>query len=139
MLPDIKYLIIKSKNIILMKMEEKRIIYFKQPGEKNTEDTINSAYNRLKEGDVKYVVIASHRGITALKVAEKFKDLNVQVMAVTVSASTKQENIDAWNKNLPNLEKLGVKTHRGIYSFAGIERAIKARWGGAGPSFSCML
>jgi len=115
-------------------MDQKKIIYFEQPGDKNTEDAINAAYERAKEGGIKHVVVATHRGNTALKVAEKFKDLGVQIVAVTVAASTKQENIDEWNKNLPKPEKLGVKTHRGIYSFAGIERAIKARWGGAGPA-----
>lgn len=115
-------------------MKERKITYFEQVGEKNIEDTINAAYDRAKEGDVKYIVVASHRGVTALKVAEKFKDLDIQIVAVTVAASTQQENIDEWNRNLPQLEKLGVKTHRGIYSFAGVERAIKARWGGAGPA-----
>lgn len=115
-------------------MRERRIIYFEQPGEKNTEDAINAAYERANQGDIKYVIVASHRGSTALKVAEKFRNLGINIVAVTVSAATKQENLDEWNRNLPRMEKLGVKTHRGIYSFAGIERAIKARWGGAGPA-----
>jgi len=115
-------------------MKERRIIYFEEPGEKNTEDTISAAYERAKEGDIKYVAVASHRGLTALKAAEKFKGLKASVVAVTVAASTKQINLDEWNRNLPKLEKLGVKTHRGIYSFAGVERAVKSRWGGAGPA-----
>jgi hypothetical protein len=115
-------------------MKQQKITYFEDAGEKNTNSTIEAAYERAKEGDIKYVVVASHRGNTVLKLAEKFKDLDVQVVGVTVAASTKQENIDAWNKHVPEMEKLGVKMHRGIYSFAGVERAIKARWGGAGPA-----
>lgn len=115
-------------------MKERKIIYFEEPGERNTEDTINAASQRLKDGDIKHVVVASHRGKTALKVAEKLKGSGIQVIAVTVAASTKQEIKDEWNTNLPKLKELGVMTHRGVYSFAGVERAIKARWGGAGPA-----
>lgn len=115
-------------------MKERKILYFEQSGEKNTEDTINAAYERAKERDIKHVVVASHRGLTALKVAEKFRGLDVQIVAVTVSAATKQENLDEWSKNLPQMEKLGIKTHRGIYSFAGVERAITARWSGVYPA-----
>ena len=115
-------------------MQKKKITYFEHPGENNTEDAINAAHERAKDGDIKCAVVASHRGVTALKVAKKFSDLDVRVIAVTVSAATKQENLNEWNRNLPKLEKLGIKTHRGIYSFAGVERAVKARWGGAGPA-----
>jgi len=77
-------------------MKERKITYFEKPGKENTEDTINAAYERAKEGDVKHVVVASHRGAVVLKVAEKFKDTGIQVTGVTVAASTKQENIDEW-------------------------------------------
>jgi len=116
------------------KVEEKKIVYFDECGETNTEDTLNTAFKRLKAGDIKHVVIASHRGVTALKAAEKFKDLGVNIVVVTVSAGTKPEIIQEWNENLPKLEALKVKTHRGVYSFAGVERAITARWGGVGPA-----
>jgi hypothetical protein len=115
-------------------MKERKITYFEQPGEGNTGDTINAASERLGDGDIKHVVVASHRGKTALKVAEKLKGSDIHVIAVTVAASTKQEIKDEWNRNLPKLKELGVMTHRGVYSFAGVERAIKARWGGAGPA-----
>ena len=115
-------------------MKERKITYFEEPGEKNTEDTINVASQRLKDGDIKHVVVASHRGKTALRVAEKLKGSHINVIAVTVAASTKQEIKDEWNRNLPELKELGVMTHRGVYSFAGVERAVKARWGGAGPA-----
>jgi hypothetical protein len=108
--------------------------YFNEPGEKNTEKALEVASERLKKGDIKYIVIATHRGKTALKFAEKLKGMNVEVVAVTVAASTKPEIVKEWNENLPKMQKLGIKTHRGVYCFAGVERAIKARWGGAGPA-----
>ena len=115
-------------------MKERKITYFEKTGESNTEDALSAASQRLNDGDIKQVVVATHRGVTALKVAEKLKGTGVEVVAVTVAASTKQEIKDEWEKNLPKLKALGVKTHRGIYSFAGVERAVKARWGSAGPA-----
>lgn len=115
-------------------MKKRDITYFEEPREKNTGEALDAALERLKEGDVKHVVVASHRGKTALMAAEKFKGTGVQVVAVTVSAATKKENLDEWEKSVPQMEKLGVKRHRGVYCFAGVERAVKARWGGAGPA-----
>lgn len=115
-------------------MKEKKVTYFEEAGEKNSEQALNAAFERLKEKDIKHVVVATHRGLTALKAAEKFKDLNLNIVAVTVAASTKPEILREWNENLPKLEKLGVKTHRGTYSLSGAERAIRARWGGVGPA-----
>lgn len=114
-------------------MKEKKIIYFEETGEKNTNDTINAAYERLKEEDIKHIVVATHRGVSALKVAEKLKDLNLNIIAVTVQARNNSDTIKEWQQNLPKLEQLGVKTHQGTYSFSGVERGIRARWGGVGP------
>ncbi|MDD5163134.1 MAG: pyruvate kinase alpha/beta domain-containing protein [Candidatus ainarchaeum sp.] len=114
-------------------MKERKIFYFEEPGEKNTSDALDSAYARLKEGGIRHIVVASHSGATALKAAEKFRNLAVNIVAVTVSASTKKETIEQWDKNVPKLEKLKVRMHRGTHCLSGIERAVKARWGTAGP------
>lgn len=49
---------------------EKKIIYFKEPGPKNTDDTIEAVVDRLKEGDINQLVVASDSGETALKLAK---------------------------------------------------------------------
>jgi len=113
-------------------MPEKKIVYFEETGEKNTEKALEAAFERLKEGDIKYVVIATHRGNTALKAAKKFEKLPVELIAVTICVQ-KPEIEKEWNENLPKIQKLGIKTHRGVYPFSAVDRAVKKRWGGVGP------
>lgn len=63
--------------------EVKRILYFHKPGPHNTDNVIHAAKERAKEGDVKYVVVASITGQTALRVAERLKGLGVFVVCVS--------------------------------------------------------
>jgi hypothetical protein len=119
-------------------MDEKKVVYFKEPGKENTEDTVSLAYDRIKEGDVKHVVVATHRGLTPLKVAEKLKGTDVNIVAVTGSSSLTKPEVNAeWEKNLPKMENAGIGVHRGTLAFAGVGRAVKARWGG--PSSAALI
>ena len=45
---------------------ERPIFYFGQAGYENTGDVVEIVYRRLKEGDIKSVVVASSRGETGL-------------------------------------------------------------------------
>ncbi len=80
------------------------------------------------------MVCASHRGNTALKAVEKFKDLSIEIVAVTVNAGAKAEVVKEWEGNIPKMESVGIKLHHGTHSFSGVERAVKERWGMGGPA-----
>ncbi|GAF98348.1 unnamed protein product, partial [marine sediment metagenome] len=61
-------------------MIKKEIAYFEQGGVENTEDVIEIVYQRLQEGDIRSVVVASSRGETGLKFAQRMaKDTNLVV------------------------------------------------------------
>jgi hypothetical protein len=62
---------------------EKKIYYFDGPGPENTTLVIKGVRERIKELGIKYVVVASDTGTTAIKVAEALKDLKVKVICVT--------------------------------------------------------
>ncbi|MEM3716193.1 MAG: pyruvate kinase alpha/beta domain-containing protein [Candidatus Bathyarchaeia archaeon] len=60
----------------------KQIIYFKDPGPKNTDTVLDCVLRRVKEGDVKTVVVASTSGETGVKFAKALKGLcNVIVVS----------------------------------------------------------
>lgn len=61
----------------------KKILYFKKPGPHNTDSVIAATKERVKEGGIKHVVVASISGQTALKVAEELKNQNVSVVCVS--------------------------------------------------------
>lgn len=62
---------------------EGKILYFEEPGPQNTEDIIKAVKERAKKDDIKYVVIASISGKTALKAAEELQDFDVSLICVS--------------------------------------------------------
>jgi len=66
-----------------VKKMEKKILYFEKPGPQNTDAVIQAVKGRIKELNIKHIVVASESGRTALKVAEALRDLNVKIVCVT--------------------------------------------------------
>lgn len=116
-----------------MKFRTKQVVYFEQPGKQNTGKAIKLAVERVKEGDIKEVVVATSSGETGLKVIKAFKGTKVVVIPVTLNAGSSFSGSIEWEKNKKELEKLGIRYIQGIQTFSGVERAIKERWGTAGP------
>lgn len=67
----------------MSKHEVRNIIYFETPGPHNTDNVVEAVKERLKEGDVKHVIVASVSGRTALRVAEELKGMAVSVVCVS--------------------------------------------------------
>jgi len=63
----------------------KNIIYFDAPGSQNTDKVVDTVVERLAEGDIKFVIVASITGETALKIADRFRRLNLDVKVACVS------------------------------------------------------
>jgi len=58
------------------------ITYFEEPGPQNTDAVIAAVKERISNGDIQSVVVASESGKTALAVAEALKDADVHVICV---------------------------------------------------------
>ena len=76
---------------------ERPIFYFEQAGYENTSDVIEIVYSRLKEGDIKSVVVASSRGETGLKFAKRMVQ---ETNLVVVSSHPGSSSPGVWNFNL---------------------------------------
>ena len=111
----------------------KQIVYFEKPGKENTEETIQLAVKRAKEGDIKKIVVATSSGETGLEVIKAFKGIDVKVIPVTPNAGSSFLGSAEWENNKKEFEKMGIKYIQGTQTFSGIERAIRERWGTAGP------
>lgn len=60
----------------------KQIVYFREPGPENTDVVLDCVLRRVKEGDIKTVVVASTSGETGVKFAKSLKELcNVIVVS----------------------------------------------------------
>ncbi len=110
------------------------IIYFNQPGMSNTDAVVDIVYNRLKEGDIKSVVVASSRGSTGLKFARKMaKETNL----VVVSSQPGFSAPGVWKfdqKILKELESMGCKVVRQSHILSGLERSFTNKFSGVSHS-----
>jgi len=75
---------------------ERKIIYFSEPGPQNTDAVVEAIRERVKDSDLKYVVVASESGKTALKVARALKDFGVKVVCVSAYAGIRKTEGRTW-------------------------------------------
>ena len=61
---------------------KRSMTYFEEPGPQNTEAVVAVVKERIAEGDIQSVVVASESGSTALALAEALKDTGVRVICV---------------------------------------------------------
>jgi hypothetical protein len=108
----------------------RKIFYFNRAGIENTEKVIEIVYERLKEGDIKSVVVASSGGSTGLKFARKMaRETNL----VVVSSHPGSSKPGVWNFDLnilKELESMGCKVVRQSHILSGLERSISAKFSG---------
>ena len=64
------------------KFIEETITYFEEPGQKNTEKTLNLAMARAKARGIKKIVLASTRGDTARLAAQLFARTDIKIVVV---------------------------------------------------------
>ena len=109
---------------------ERPIFYFDQAGYENTDDVMEIVYNRLKEGDIKSVVVASSRGETGLKFAKRMAH---ETNLVVVSSHPGFSAPGVWNFNLEilkELESMGCKVVKQSHILSGLERSISNKFSG---------
>ncbi len=108
----------------------KKIVYFERSGKENTEAVIDVVAERLKEGDIKHLVVASSLGATGLKFAKRLaQDVNL----VVVSSHPGRNRPGVWDFNreiLKELEELGCTVLRQTHVLSGIDRSISAKFSG---------
>lgn len=113
-----------------MQAIKRPIFYFEQAGYENTSDVIEIVYRRLKEGDIKSVVIASSRGETGLKFVKRMAH---ETNLVVVSSHPGSSSPGVWNFNLEilkELESLGCKVVKQSHILSGLERSISNKFSG---------
>lgn len=141
-------------------MVEKTVEYFERPGLFNTNKVIALCKQRAIELGIRYVIVASLTGDSAVKVAKTFKDLGVTVVSVRYLPggvwTVKKEPYGAYEsipelrkvrqewikkglervlieyskKNLKELAKLNVKIVGGTPTLWNIDRSLMAKYGG---------
>ncbi len=110
---------------------EKTITYFERGGPENTAQTLEAAKRRISELGIKDVVVASTHGATALKAAEIFKDLKVNLVAVSISESFREEGWVMSKAEKKKLSERGVKVLTSVHALGdGVASAFTEKFGG---------
>jgi hypothetical protein len=113
-----------------MRGVSRSILYFNQVGIENTDDVVEIVYQRLREGDIKSVVVASSSGVTGLKFAKKMaKETNL----VVVSSHPGFSKPGVWKFNLKilkELESMGCKVVKQSHILSGLERSFSNKFSG---------
>ncbi|MDZ7331499.1 MAG: hypothetical protein ONB13_03010 [candidate division KSB1 bacterium] len=112
-------------------MVVKEIYYFEKPGTQNTELVIQAAKKRIQELNIQHVVVASTTGVTALKVWDALKDLNVSIVCIGEHygfwGGDEQKFSEATRKDL---ESKGVRVFFGSHALSGVGRSISNKFKG---------
>ena len=113
---------------------EKTICYFDKAGPQNTDKTIRLARERARELRVKDIVVASTYGGTALKVADAFGDMGVNIVVVTISMGYAEEGWTMGDERRRELEARGLKVLTCPHTLSGdVGEAFTRKFGGRTP------
>jgi hypothetical protein len=88
---------------------EKTILYFEKMGKSNTDATLKIARARAEQLGIRQIVLASTHGYTAKRAKKAFDGLEVEIIAVSISAGFEDEGWTMNDTEREALLKLGIK------------------------------
>ena len=105
-----------------------KTVYFKEPGQKNTEETLKLAKERAKLLNIKNIIVASTTGKTGAKASHVFKGYNLIVVThVTGFTKPNDQQLSPNNRNI--VESNGAKILTATHSFGTLGRAVNKHFG----------
>lgn len=115
-------------------MARKFITYFDKQGDDYTDELIAAVKDKLDIAEnIKYVLIASSTGQSALKLHEAIGD-DVTIVNVSHNVGFSGENeSDISDEMIEKLESVGIKTFQGLHAFSGAARGVTNKYGGYSP------
>ena len=112
-------------------MIERTIIYFENPGPKNTDATLKAAKERAKLLNIRRAVVATSTGETPVRCAEVFKDTGIELFAVTLAAGRRKQYVPPDKEKIAKFQNMGGKVITATHLFIGnIGMAIRNQFGG---------
>jgi hypothetical protein len=112
-------------------MVERKAVFFDRSGEHNTLEALRIAKSCANDMGVKYVVVTSTRGETAVKAKNVFKDIDVNLVVITHVQGFLEPGKQQFDEKIrKELEKEGVKVLTATHAFGGVDRAIIKNFGG---------
>lgn len=116
-------------------MARKFITYFDKQGEDYTDELILAIKDKLDVCEnIKYILIASASGASALKLRAAIDDENITIINVSHNVGFSGDNeSDISDEMIEKLQNVGVKTYQGLHAFSGAARGVTNKYGGYSP------
>jgi len=101
-------------------------LYFEKPGPENTNKALELAKKNAELLKIKYIVIASTTGDTALKSLEYFDQREYNIIVVTHSFGFKENIAQEMPREIFDiLKSKGIQIVTGTMAYSGIDSALK--------------
>ncbi len=116
-------------------MARKFITYFDKQGDDYTDELIMAVKDKLEIADnIKYILIASSSGESALKLSQAIDDDSITIVNVSHNVGFSGDNeSDISDEMIKKLEDEGIKTFQGLHAFSGAARGVTNKYGGYSP------
>ncbi len=99
------------------KLLKEKIVYFEEPGQQNTQATLDLALERAQARGIKKVVLASTRGDTALLAAKLFAGTDIRMVVVPHQYGFLRDGQRFPEELIPKLEQQGHRVYFGTMLF----------------------
>lgn len=107
--------------------------YFRKPGVKRTDAVLLAARARMQELGLRTLVVATTRGYTGIRAVELLRP-DFEVLVVIENTGYRNDRVPRPEESsLRLIEERGGVIVRTDHSLGGVRRAVRSRWGNAGP------
>ena len=116
-------------------MARRFITYFDKQGEDYTDELILAVKDKLDVAkNIKYILIASTTGESALKLYNAIDNDDITIINVSHNVGFSGDNeSDISDEMIAKLENVGIKTYQGLHAFSGATRGVTNKYGGFSP------
>ncbi len=116
-------------------MARRFITYFDKQGEDYTDELILAVKDKLDVAkNIKYILIASTTGESALKLHNAIDNDDITIINVSHNVGFSGDNeSDISDEMVAKLENVGIKTYQGLHAFSGAARGVTNKYGGFSP------
>lgn len=105
----------------------KSVLYFNNPGEVNSTETLKAAKERADELNIRDIVVASTRGTTGVMAVDMFRGYNTVV--VSHVTGMKDPGTNELDETLAEkIKTQGGKIVTAAHTFSGVNRAIQTKF-----------
>ena len=112
-------------------MADRSVLWFEEAGEKQTGKIVRGVKERLVEGGIAHVVVATTSGKTGARFAEALRDQDVQVVCVTHHVGFKGGDEDQLDpKHAEAIRAAGGKILTASHALSGVARSVSSSFGG---------